>query len=107
MERYFREKELILNASKSKILFSKRDREKEKRSWKWKHEEIKEVVEFKYLGFTFKKNSREEAHIKDVTGRAAAVMAQIWGIGGRKFGEDFPKRIMMFNVMVRAYYYTE
>lgn len=30
-------------------------------------------------------------------------MAQIWGIGERKFGEDFDRRIMiLFNIMVKS-----
>lgn len=54
--------------------------------------------EFKYFGFTFKKNNIDEAHIKDVLKRAAAAMTQIWGIGERKFGGDFDRRVMIFNL---------
>lgn len=60
-----------LNASKSKILVVVSKRGK-------KHEELEEVMEFKYPDFTFKENNREEAHIKNVTRRTAAAMAQIW-----------------------------
>lgn len=101
LEKYLEGKRLTLNAGKSKILvFCKKERSKE-RKWKWKNEELEEVGEFKYLGFTFKKNNKDDAHIKDVVKRAAAAMGQIWGIGERKFGGDFDKRVMMFNVMVK------
>ncbi|KMQ83071.1 hypothetical protein RF55_21022 [Lasius niger] len=84
------------------LVFCKKERRNQRRRWKWKNEEIEEVEEFKYLGFTFKKNNKDNAHIKDVVRKAAAAMAQIWGIGERKFGGDFDRRIMMFNVMVKS-----
>lgn len=34
--------------------------------------------------------------------KVAAVMAQIWGIGERKFGGDWERRMMMFNVLVKS-----
>jgi len=43
----------------------------------------------KYLGYTFKRNNSDEAHIREVNKKAAGVMAQIWGIGERKFGGDW------------------
>lgn len=50
----------------------------------------------------FKKNNKDDAHIKDVVKRAATTMAQIWEIGERKFGGNFDRRIMMFNIMVKS-----
>lgn len=50
----------------------------------------------------FKKNNKDDAHIKDIVKRAAATMAQIWEIGERKFGGNFDRRIMMFNIMVKS-----
>lgn len=29
-------------------------------------------------------------------------MAQVWGIDEKKFGGDFDRRMMMFNVMVKS-----
>lgn len=101
LEKYFKEKEMILNVEKSKVLvFWKKDRDKGKRRCSWKEEEIEEVEEFKYLGYTFMKNNRDDAHIREVTKKAAGIMAQIWGIGERKFGRDWERRMMMFNVLV-------
>lgn len=46
--KYFKEKEMILNVEKSKVLvFSRKDRDRGKRKWRWKEEEIEEVEEFK------------------------------------------------------------
>lgn len=81
LEKYLEGKRLALNAGNFKILvFCKKERSQEKK-WKRKNEELEEVREFKYLGFMFKKNNKDDAHIKDVVKRAAAAMAQIWGIG--------------------------
>lgn len=93
LERYFKEKDMTLNANKSKVLvFCRQDRQKEERQWKWKEESIEEVDEFKYLGYVlFMKNNRDEAHIREVTKKAAGVMAQIWGIGERKFEGDWER----------------
>lgn len=103
LERYLEEKELTLNTDKSKMLvFCKKKRIKQERNWKWKDSKIEEVKEFKYLGFTFKKSNTDEAHVKDIVRKAAAAMAQVWGIGERKFGGDFDRRMMMFNVMVKS-----
>lgn len=53
-EKYLEEKEMTLNVGKSKVLvFSKRDRGREERKWKWKEESKEEVEEFKYLEYTF------------------------------------------------------
>lgn len=54
-----------------------------------------------YLGYTFKKNNRDGAHVTEVIKTAAAAMAQVWGIEERKFGGDY-RRMMMFNVMVKS-----
>lgn len=48
------------------------------------------------------KNNRDKAHIREVTKKAAGVMAQIWGIGERKFKGDWERRMMMFNVLVKS-----
>lgn len=86
LKKYLDEKEMILNAEKSKVLvFSRQDRNKEERKWKWKEESIEEIEEFKYQGYTFMKINRDEAHIREVTRKAAGIMAQIWDIGERKF----------------------
>ena len=41
---------------------------------KWRGKRIEEVKEFKYLGYVFKRNGGQEAHIRDRLRKAAAVM---------------------------------
>jgi len=65
----------------------------EKRDWRWKGKKIGEVKEFKYLDYTFQRNGGQEAHNRERVRRAAAVMGQVWGIGKRRFGSDWGRRI--------------
>ena len=60
------------------------------------------MTEFKYLGYTFKYNNKDDAHIQDIRKRATAAMVQIWSIGERKFGGDFRRRVIMLNKMVKS-----
>lgn len=61
---------------------------------------IEEVKEFRYLRFVFQRNGGKEAHIKDRVRKGAAVMGQVWGIGKKKFGNDWGKRVWMFDSLV-------
>jgi hypothetical protein len=49
--------------------------------------EAERVSEFKYLGYTFDERDSKEG--KQCSGRC------VWGIGGRKWGDDFRRRMMM------------
>lgn len=101
LEGYLERKKLELNAGKTKIVrFGKGGGRMAKKIWKWKGKTIEEVKEFKYLGYVLQRNGRQEAHIKDRVKRAAAVMGQIWGIGKRRFGREWGKRLWMFYRLV-------
>jgi len=51
LERYLRNKNLQLNAEKSKMLcFRKRGGRRRRVKWMWKGKRIEKVTEFKYLG---------------------------------------------------------
>lgn len=39
------------------------------------------------------RNGGQEAYIKEKIKRAAAIMREIWGIGKRKFGKNWSRRI--------------
>ena len=54
LNKYFQDKELEVNAEKSKIMVFCKGKSRMKGEWKWKGKEIEEVIEFKYLGYTFK-----------------------------------------------------
>lgn len=46
------------------------------------------------------KNGGQEAQIKDRIRRAAVTMGQVWGIGKRRFGKDWGKRVWLFDRLV-------
>ena len=67
---------------------------------KWKGKSIEEVKEFKYLGYVFKRNGGQEAHIKDRVRKAEVVMKRVWGIGKRKFERNWKRRMWLFDTLV-------
>jgi len=90
-----------MNVGKTKIMRCRRGSGREaKRTWRWKGKIIEEVKEFKYLGYVLQKNRRQEAHIKDRVRRAATGMGQIWGLGKRRFGGDWGRRIWLFDRLI-------
>jgi len=42
--------------------------------------------EYKYLGYIFQRNGRQESHIWKKIAKAATIMGQVWGTGKRRFG---------------------
>ncbi|XP_076685996.1 uncharacterized protein LOC143378004 [Andrena cerasifolii] len=46
------------------------------------------------------KNGGQEAHIQDRVKKAGVVMRQVWGIGKRKFGKDWGRRMWLFDALV-------
>lgn len=98
---FTQKKKIELNVDKSKILiFRKRRRRKKRIRWRWENQEIEEVREFKYLGYTFSANNSDKGHIQDVCRRTIAAIVQVWDI--EKFGGDFKRRMVMFNVLVKS-----
>jgi len=97
LEEYMEKKRLELNVNKTKIMrFRKRGGGRiERRDWRWKGNKIKEIKEFTYLGYRLQRNERQEAQGKDEerVKKAAMVMGEVWGIGKRKFGRDWNRRI--------------
>ena len=84
LNKYFKDKELEVNAGKSKIMVFSKGKSRTKGEWKWKDKEIEEVTEFKYLGYTFKCNNKEDAQKQDLRKRAVGAMVQIKSTGERK-----------------------
>lgn len=52
---------------------------------------IGEVKEFKYLGYVLKQNDGPEA--QGIERKAAMAMGQVWGIGKRRYGSDWERRL--------------
>lgn len=85
LDGYLRRKGLTLNASKSKIMrFRKGGGRVRKVSWWWEGKVIEEIKEFKYLGYVFQRNGRQEAQVRDRIKKRAVIMGQVWGIGKRR-----------------------
>lgn len=101
LETYLDEKNLVLNAEKSKVMRFRRGGGRESRkNWWWKGRRIEEVKEYRYLGYVMQKNGGQEAHIKERVKKAAAVMGRVWGIGKKRYGRDWGKRLWMFDRLV-------
>lgn len=61
---------------------------------------IEEVKEYKYLGYVIQRNEKQDGQVKDRVKRGAAVLGQIWGIGKRRFGNDWGKRVWLYDSLV-------
>lgn len=100
--RFLRKRDLILNADKSKIVvFNKESREKMEK-WKWKNKDIQEVIEFKYLDFTFNKEGSYKDHIKGLLRKGKIAAKKIWSLGERICRYDFRRRWCLFKYLVQS-----
>jgi len=61
---------------------------------------IEEVKEFKYLGYTLQRNGGQEAHVRERIAKAATMISQIWGIGKRRFGKNWKRRVWLYDTLV-------
>ncbi|KYN22664.1 hypothetical protein ALC57_04934 [Trachymyrmex cornetzi] len=46
------------------------------------------------------RNGGQEEHVKERVERAMAIMGQVWGIGKRRFGRDWKRRMWLFDKLV-------
>ena len=53
-----------------------------------------------YLGIKMQRNGDLTNYIKENVKRANVVMKQVWGIGERKFQDDFKRRMMLFDYLI-------
>jgi len=60
------------------------------------------VKEVGYLGYRFRKGGAQEAHVEERVKKAMGVMRQVWGIGKRRFGGDWERRMKIFEWLVRS-----
>ena len=101
LEKYLEEKDLVLNAEKSKIMKFKKGGGKEKnQTWKWKRKNIEVVKEYKYLGVWLQKNGRLERQMQESIRKTGVTMREVWGIGKRRFGRDWKRRLWLFDTLV-------
>jgi len=101
LENYMREKRLEVNEKKSKVMrFGKGGGRRRKVRWRWEGREVEEVKSYKYLGYVFQRNGKQEEQIKDRVKKGMVVMGQVWGIGKRRFGKEWGKRVWLFDALV-------
>jgi hypothetical protein len=54
------------------------------------------------LGYTFNERATDKARIREIVRKASKIMGCVWGIGDRKWGGDFRRRMMMFESMIES-----
>jgi len=101
LERYIKEKGLEVNVEKTKVMRCKRGGGRQKKvAWKWEEKEVEEVRKFKYLGYVMMASGGQKDHIEERVSKGAVVMREVWGIGKRKFGKDWSRRVWLFDRLV-------
>lgn len=101
LEKYLKRKKLYLNIEKSKMVCFRSGGDRKRRTeWKWEGQNIEEVKEFKYLGYVMKENGGQEGQIKESKKKGNIVLKQVWGLGERRFRDDFKRRIKLFRYLV-------
>lgn len=101
--RYMRRKKLFVNVEKTKMMRFRRGGGRRKEvEWRWEGEKIEEVTIFKYLGYNFSASGSDRVHVIEMVKKANKVMGMVWGIGERKFGHDYRRRVMMFDSLIKS-----
>ncbi|XP_043464490.1 uncharacterized protein LOC122499949 [Leptopilina heterotoma] len=101
-EGYVRKKDLCVNVEKTKVVRFRRIGEVEEVEWKLNGRRVEEVNEFCYLGYWFNWNGEQELNIERRIEKGGRVMGQVWGIGERRFKNDWKKRVWLFDALVWA-----
>ncbi|XP_036145342.1 uncharacterized protein LOC118646472 [Monomorium pharaonis] len=101
LESYLDGKKLEVNTEKTKIMRCKRGGGRRKKiNWRWKGKKLEEVNRFKYLGYTLLANGKQDGHVEERVKKGSAILGQIWGIGKRRFGRDWGRRLWLFDRLV-------
>ena len=103
MRIYFRGRDLILSAEKTKkvMIFNKGPNAK-KEKWMWQGKELEEVKNFKYLGFIFNYKGNFKDHIAERKKKGIIAAKTTWGLGERKCKNEFKRRRMLFNYLLKS-----
>lgn len=101
LERYVEWKKLGVNVRKTKIMRCRKGGGRRKKiHWNWNGKVIEEVDEYTYLGYVVRANVYQGAHVRERMGKGARVLGQVWGLGKRKFGHDWARRLWLFGKLV-------
>ena len=98
-EEYVRE-DLTVNVPKTKVVYFRKRKSDVKYEWKLNGESVERVEEFCYLGFWFEAGGGIELQVKKRIESASRVMVSVWGIGKRRFKNDWKMRTWMFDSLV-------
>jgi hypothetical protein len=93
--KYVRKKKLV-----KIMVFKKRKRKSEENEWKREGRKIERMREIKYLGYTFNEKTTDKAHMREIVRKTNKVVGCVWGIGERKWGDDFRRKMMIFESMI-------
>ena len=63
-------------------------------------EKVELVDEFCYLWFWFEAGGGSELQVRERIECASKVMGQVWGIGKRRFKDDWRMRVWIFDLLV-------
>ena len=99
-EEYVIEKDLMVNLSKTKMMCVRKRKQKVDYKSIIAGEEVELVEEFCYLGFWFEAGQGSKLQMTKRIERASKIMGQVWGIGKRRFKDDWRMRVWMFDVLV-------
>ncbi|XP_043481252.1 uncharacterized protein LOC122510560 [Leptopilina heterotoma] len=99
-EKYVREKDLSVNVEKTKVVRFRKKNDKEKIEWRMNGKNVEEVNEFCYLGYWFMCNGRQDLNVAMRVEKGGKAMGQVWGIGKRRFQDDWKKRVWLFDALV-------
>lgn len=102
LERYLNNRDLELNVGKTKVMRVSSSGRLSKVNWIWKGEKIEEVKTFKYLGYTFQSTGSYTTHLKCLAADGTRKLGEVWGIGERRFQNDFVIRMEMFDSLVKS-----
>lgn len=93
---------LILSEEKTKILVFNRGRRSKKERWWWEGNELEEVKVFKYLGFIFNSEGNYKDQLAELKKKGIAAAKKTWGLGENTGKNDFNRREMLFDYLVRS-----
>ena len=102
LRNFFIARDLILSTSKTKVLVFNKGNNAKKERWEWMGEKLEEVKIFCYLGFIFNRQGNFKDHLKQLKNKGILAAKITWGLGERKCKNDFRRRRMLFNYLVKS-----
>lgn len=100
--RILKDRGMEISTGKTNIVVFNRKGKERFEKWKWGKKEIKEVKEYKYLGYSFSRNGEDKEHIKELRRKRKLAANKIWGLGEKICRDDFGRRRMLFNYLVKS-----